>query len=136
MTRGTADAVYRNEAAQGTDWARQMDAYPDALVVPWCTWAERASAGDSDADMSPLRYLAKVARARGRDWGLIAENAAGATDVDMDRMFLSPTDGIYAPDNQYRGLMWVSYEDLTNGTQFGGTLANLAEHMQAIPADR
>jgi hypothetical protein len=134
-TRGTGDSVYRNEAAAGTDWARQMDAYPDAGVAPWCTWANRASDGTGDGDLSPALYLAKLAAARGRAWGLVAENASGASNAEMDRIFTSTSDGVLQAPTPYRGLMWVAYDTLTGGGSGDATLANATTRMGQLPAD-
>jgi hypothetical protein len=132
-TLGTGDDVYRSEAAQGTDWGRQMDAYPDQNCVPWCTWSNRASDGATEGALSPVQYLKKLADARGRSWGLMGENASQALTTEMHMMFTDVDQGMMPLG--YRGMLWVSYDDLVHGAAEQPTMADTRARMRALTAD-
>lgn len=135
-SRGSGDLNWRFEMAQGADWARQMDAYPDRGVYPWCTWANRAADANpctEDGQKSPVQYLAELASTRGDlPSGLLGENAAGATDADMTLMWTDPVQGLIPLG--YRGVMWVSYDDLTSANPGSASLSALTALMQSCPA--
>ncbi|GAB7191081.1 hypothetical protein NUM3379_17880 [Kineococcus sp. NUM-3379] len=130
--RGAGDLNFRYETAQGTSWGVQMDAYPDANVHPWQTWANRAADADPTTDMgakSPVQYLKKLAEARGRTL-LGAENAAFSSEAELTRTFTSTTDG--AVGLGYAIYMHVCYADLRSGA--AGTLGNITALMGAKPS--
>jgi hypothetical protein len=117
---------YREQAANGLDWAGQIAAYPDANVHPYSTWANAAHnwppdpySDVNDGNAAPWYHLLRTARAAGRANRIWGENTGGQTNSDLDTIF---TDG--AVSHGYQGLVWLSHTTLSSGT--AATYSNFA----------
>ena len=124
-----SDTNNRFELAQGCDWDYHMSQFPDGNVFPWCTWGNRDNNAtvNTDADLSPSIYMHQLAVARNLDSFMLCENAAGASDTDMTRMWTDTAKGVVPLG--YKGVMWVSWDDLNSGTNGYGTLSNITSLM-------
>jgi hypothetical protein len=117
---------YREQAANGLDWAGQIAVYPDANVHPYSTWANAPHnwppdpySDVNDGNAAPWYHLLRTARAAGRANRIWGENTGGQSNSELDTIF---TDG--AVSHGYQGLVWLSHTTLSSGT--AATYSNFA----------
>lgn len=122
------EACDRQTLSSGQDWAALVAALPpDPRVLPYTTWADGpAEADDTSADpgdWSPVKYLASVARANGRQVG--GENAG---DADVPRMQRAME---HLREHELVVLYWYSEPQLFEGEFV--SLRDLGGAIAAVP---
>lgn len=127
-------ASWREQKARGCDWNDQIAAYaaPGMNVYPHSTWLGGPRGWNppsAPSDYAAWEYLWQLANTHSVAGKITGENTGGQTDTDMNAIFTGAMD--QAATYPYKGLIWLNYGSLTDGT--GDTMANYASNITAHP---
>lgn len=124
---GTTSAEKNGEIQRGFDFARQVAALSDPLVVVTTTWLDANNSQDGGTDQrywSPVKYLAYLANQHPLRLALYGENTGQGSLVEME---LSAAQTVrFGLD----GMAWFNEREL-----FSGTYATLADYQKVIAAN-